>query len=549
MSMIDETKAKIISEEDRKEAEECLKRVEGKASERMTWENHWQEALDVIIPRKNDVITTYAKGQKRNTNLFDTTAIQANQLLAAALHSMLTNPSVRFLEFYDEDDRINDMDEVRAWNEDTAERIFKMLNQTNFQTEVHETYLDLGAIGTGPLYMGEHEERVMHFSARAIKEIFIEENNEGLVDTVYRCFKWKPRQMVQEFGAENLPREVLKAYNTNPELEFEIIHYTYPYSEEEASERGGVYKIGSKYVLKEPATILVKGGYHEQPYTIPRWSKSSGEVYGRGPGMHMLPDIKMVNKMMETTLKGAQKTVDPPMMVSDDGVIGSVRLTPGGLTVVRPTTEVPIRPLIIDARIDFGMQLIQSVQEKIKAGFFVDQLKIREGDRMTTVEVNQRIQENLRFMGPVLGRLHFEFLSILADRCFGIMWRRKLFAPVPSVLSGRRLHVRFKSLLARSQKIQEGEVVNRAIASAAPLFQIDPSVVDNIKLDDAAKYIMVDLHGFPQKLIRGERERDGIRKSRAEQQAQQMQMMQEQHQAEVANKVAPVLGQVAKKGE
>lgn len=531
-----------VSEEEKKEVKKYLAAHELRKNKRVTFENYWQDCLTYIVPRKEDVTTTQDPGSPKNEDLFDTTAIMANQHLAANLHGMLTNPTVRFFEFLMSDANLNEDDEVKKWLEDSANRVFTVMNNSNFQTEVHEIYIDEGAIGTACLFTGEHEERVVHFNARAMKEIYVDENNLGLIDTVDRRFKWKPKHIVQEFGEKSVHPWIMKKYEEGCEDEWEVLHTVCPGAKGDPESRGGLMAFKSVYILVDHQMFISKSGFREFPYAVPRWTKTSGEVYGRGPGMEMLPDIKMVNKMMETTLKGAAKTVDPPLQVSDDGVIGKVRLTPGGLTVTRPGAD-PIRPIITDARIDFGYQAVEDVRKRIRMGFYTDKMNLNDGPQKTATEVQQIVDEQWRFMGPVLGRQHFEFLDPVVTRVFAIMDRRQLFLPVPDKIKGKKIDVRYSSLAARAQRMQEGSNLNRALTIAAPVVNAIPQALDNLNGDRAIRHIF-DVYGVPGKLLNDQREIKQIRDARAAAQEQAAKQAQEAHAAEVAGKALPGMAQM-----
>ena len=59
------------------------------------------------------------------------------------------------------------------------------------------------------------------------------------------------------------------------------------------------------------------------PYVVPKMLKASTEIYGRSPAMNALPDVKVLNKMVETALKAAAKQVDPPLLVPDDSMLSN----------------------------------------------------------------------------------------------------------------------------------------------------------------------------------------------------------------------------------
>ncbi len=463
---------------EKNEVAEYLAKFEELRAERSQFENHWQECYDHIIPRKAIITTTKSPGNKRGYELFDTTAITANQQLGGMLHGFLTNPAVRFADFTVDDPKLMRNERVMAWLDDCADIVYNILNQSNFQTEIHEIYLDQGAIGTACLYMEEDDRFVVRFSARNMAEIFIDEAPNGSVDTVYRRFEWTPARIVKEFGEET-PAKIKEMAEKGVSDKLELVHIVKPMDSDDM--RSGTFKYESVYICVSEKLLLSSGGYKEFPFAVPRWTKTAGEKYGRSPGMDALPDIKMVNAMMETTLAGAQRTVNPPLMVQDDAVIGSVRLVPGGLTLVRPSNDKPIQPLIVDARIDFGYQVIEDTRKRVRAAFFVDKLWLSEGPQMTATEVMQRSEEGMRFMGPVVGRQHFDGLRPMMEWVMSVLLRKKLLPAPPEELRGRRVDVRYSSLVARAQRAGEGRTITQAIQTIAPLLQISPESVDVIK--------------------------------------------------------------------
>ena len=421
-------------------------------NEAINWKLHWQRCYEYIVPRKEDVITLRLPGDDRESDVFDTTAIALNEELGAAMHSMLTNPEIRFFELLFGDPKLDDIKEVKQWCDTVADKMYQILNQSNFQTEIFELYVDLTACGTGHLYMEESDEHIVLFSARALKEIRIDENSSGLVDTRYRCYKLRPFQIIQDFpDVKNWPHSLQKAADENSSDQIEIIHAVEPveHTRDEQHQKKLKYKkhkISSTYVLKDGGFVLSQSSYAEDPWASPRWSKTTGEKYGRGPGFQALPDIQMVNAMMFTLIQSAQMAAAPPLAVEDDAVIGQVQLLPSGLTVVRPGSA-PIRPLIDGiAQVEFGGKTVEDVRSRIRNLFHVDKLKLpQESPQRTAEEVRQIVEEQMRLMGPILGRQHFELLRPLINRLFGIMLRKGLVPPPPSQVAGKKLTVRYTS--------------------------------------------------------------------------------------------------------
>lgn len=528
-------------------AEQIVERVDKLLGERKIWETHWQDCADYVLPRKNSITRIAQPGEKKGFDLFDSTAVQANELLAGALHGMLTNPTTFWFELSTGDEKLDDKDAIKKWLQATSTVMHTVLNNSNFQTEIHETYLDLTTFGTSGLSIEDDQEFHVRFGARHISEIVVEENNKGVIDTVYRTFKWTPKQIVQEFGDDALKlKEVREKYEANSSEKMEIIHVIMPRNQEGMAEELTKIPKGlpwaSRYVLKHTKEDITESGFHEWPFPVSRWTKSSGEQFGRSPTMKVLADVKMVNKMMETTLKGAQKAIDPPLQLPDDGFIMPLKTTPGGINYYRSGSGDRIEPLFSDTRIDFGYQAVDDVRKRIKEGYYVDIFQLAQGPQMTATEVNQRTEEKMRLLGPVLGRLQSELLQPLISRVFFILLRKGVIDKklVPAELSGKSLVVRYSSLVARAQRTSEGDNFTRAMQTVQPLIQLDPSVMDNLDTDQTFRFIL-DTYGSPHKLLKDVKDRDKIRDARAKAQQDAVQQQQEQHQAETLGKVAPAM--------
>jgi hypothetical protein len=226
--------------------------------------------------------------------------------------------------------------------------------------------------------------------------------------------------------------------------------------------------------------------------------------------------------------------------VPDDGAFRPVRMVPGGINYYRAGTTDRVEPIITNPRVDFGQFMLNDIRTRIRQAFFIDQLQLREGPEMTATEVRQRTEEQLRLLGPILGRQHNELLKPLIDRVFGIMLRRGEFDSAPPELGGAELKVNYVSQIAKAQKASEADNLLRVLQSVMPLVEADPSIMDNFDGDAAVRY-SADLFNLPQEVLRTVNDRRKIRESRAQAQAQQEQQAQQLTEAETINKMAPVM--------
>ncbi len=511
-----------------------LSRFDRLKTQRQNWESHWQEVADYMQPRKADVTKSRSKGDKRTELIFDGSPLQSVELLSASLHGMLTNPSTPWFSLKFKDQGMEGEDEAKAWLESATEVMYSAFNQSNFQQEIFELYHDLITFGTAAMFIEEDDEDNLKFSTRHINEIYISENDKGRIDTVFRKFRISARAAIQKFG--NVSTHIAVTAKKDPYEEVDILHAVYPRSDfNPAKQDKENMPFESIYMDADSGDELSVSGFKEFPFVVPRYLKASHEIYGRSPAMTALPDVKMLNEMSKTIIKSAQKQVDPPLLVPDDGFMLPVRTVPGGLNFYRAGTRDRIEPLNIGANNTLGLNMEEQRRNSIRNAFYVNQLMMQDGPQMTATEVIQRNEEKMRLLGPVLGRLQSELLKPLIDRAFAILMRRNLFAQAPDFLSGQDIEIEYVSPLAKAQKSTELSSIMRAIEIMGSLSNVAP-VFDHINMDKLVRHL-TSIVGVPQKILKPQSELDAERQAQAQQQEQ---MQQVQQLAEAGGKVAPL---------
>jgi len=492
-------------------------------AQRGTWETHWQDIANFVLPNAADFSLKRSKGDKRTTLVYDSTGIHANEMLAAGLHGMLTNPASNWfsLRLKDDEDSVRDSAEAKQWLEETTNIILAELAAPSvaFPSHIHEYYLSLCSIGTACMFVGEPVTREgISFRAIHIDEIFIAENADGIVDTVFREFKMTVRQIVQKWGEESLSPRIAKMYQKKEyDKDVDLMHCVYPREDMAKGKKAAtMLPVASVYIDEKDKHVLAEGGFDEMPYMVSRWSKVVGEVFGRSPAMTALPDIKMLQEIMKTTIKAAQKVVDPPLLVPDDGVLGPVRTIPGGLNYYRASSGARIEPLLTGGNIPISFDMMQDLRERIRTMFFLDQLQFQGAPRMTATEVVERTERTLRLLGPTLGRLQSEFLGPMIDRIFGVLSRAGRLPEPPESISEQELKIEYVSPLARAQRQTETQGIMRTLEFIGPIAGMDPRAAQVIKGADTVRHI-AELNGVPPLLLKSEEEL--MEEAKAQQQA------------------------------
>ena len=387
------------------------------------------------------ILRVGSEGENKYIRLYDSTGAQANELLAGALHSMLTNPSSYWFEFTTGDKDLDDDDDVRKWLQDTAHVAHELMNNSNFQTEIHELYLDEGTFGIGAMSIEEDKETVIRFSAKPIKNCWVEGEQQGLhrhgVLQLHVEAAPHPSGVQDKAPAwvERPPRRTLtNLYELLPVIS--PTRNTIPgrNSRSRQKYRSCTY---SGTEANDFAT-LEERGFSTWPWVTPRWAKATGETYGRSPAMKCLPEVKMINEMMRELIRAQQKATNPPF--SSRTTASLVRLSSllvaSTIIVLVVATLSSLWSLVRNLQLSYEM--MDDVRKRIPRLLLHRPATAQEGPQMTATEVMQRTEEKIRLLGPLLGRQHSELLRPLIERVCEIMNRRGLVPKIPAKLSGRR---------------------------------------------------------------------------------------------------------------
>ena len=512
---------------------------------RFGFEDLWQQIADNEVGRR-DFSTIRTPGDRRMGEIHDITALLSGELLAGALHSLMTNSASKWFRLGLEEPGLVDDPDVRLWIDEVAEpQMYNAINrpEAGFNPQMHEVYFDLTVFNTASLAIEEEAGKGAVFSSRPLYEIFIAEDAFGRIDTIFRNVRMSARQAKQRWQ-ERAPKKALDLVaKDKPEERVDILHAIRP---NEKPVPGRLDFTGmpwsSLYIDTKEKTLIDEGGFWELPIMVPRWSKDPGEVYGRGPGITALADAKMLNAMWKTIIKGAQKMVDPPMLMDNDGVITQLRTSPGSVTIQEATSlrENSVRPLLTQGRPDLGIDLVNRKQQNIQSAFHSEVLPLFNSPYMTATQVLELVQQAQRFLSPILGRLQSELLEPMIQRIFGIELRAGRLDPIPEILAGQNVQVEYISPIARAQKASDVSAIVETFQLAAELDTVIPGTLDNLDADLALREV-ADAKGVPVSIVRDANFVAEIRERRAELQAQQRQQQELLEASDAASKLIPAI--------
>jgi hypothetical protein len=498
----------------RPDVQELIQLLNRAKGTRTNWDWHWQEVKDRVWPHGADFTTQRAPGDKRTEMMLDATAALGLERFASALESLLTPRQKRWHSLKPMDEDLEDDSEVMDWLELVTDRLFaaRAAPTAGLYSHLHECYKSLGAYGNSCLYVDSHPRGGLRYMHVSINQTYIALDPFGQIDTIYRCYKHTAKQSIQTWG-DKAPQRAQEVMATDPFREHEYLHLVRPNRLQDfmaPGPRGMAFE--SIYACLDDQTLLSHGGYTTMPYLYSRYTVNPSEPYGRGPAMLVLPNIKILQEQKKTLLRAGHKVVDPPLLLRDDGVLGTggklVRLMPGGQTFGGLDKEgrPMVQPLITGARLDLTREMMQD-EKKIIADAFLESLWLilmeDPSKQMTATEILERANEKGQLLGPAIGRQQSELLGPLIEREVDALLRSGELPPPPPQLES--YEIEYESPGTQMQKADEMVSIARAYEIAAPFIAADPGLMQKFNGEEIIDRAVIAL-GVPRKVVRDDKE-------------------------------------------
>jgi hypothetical protein len=509
-------------------ADEIMKEYQRASATRGNFESHWLEIAQRMLPSHSTAFGSQvgkSQGEKRNQEIFDSTAAVALNRFAAILDSLLTPRNQTWHRLMPADPQLNKNREVRLWFEQANRLLFKYryAPKANFSSQNQQNYLSLGAYGSGCLFVDQLAgEPGLRYRNIHLGQVYFVENHQGIVDKVLRYFPLTARQAHQKWG-DKLPDKMKAQLAVNPDMEFYFIHCVKPSSDYDPSRLDVKGKFwGSYYVSVDGKVLMDEGGYNSFPYAISRYMQVDNEVYGRSPAMDVLPAVKTLNQQKKTLLKQGHRIVDPVLLAHDDGILDTSSVKPG--KVISGGVDAQGRPLVHalpTGRIDIGKELMDDERMVINDAFLINIFQIlTETPSMTATEVMERTKEKGILLAPTIGRQQSEYLGPMIEREIDVLMSQGLLPQPPEALkeAGHAYDIEYDSPLSRSQRAEEAAGVNRTVEAALAVVNVtqNPEPLDHFDWDKIIP-AMAEINGVPDSWMRDPKDVAAMRQGRAEQ--------------------------------
>lgn len=523
-------------------------------SQRKSWDRVLQDIERFVVPYRGEFyrpMTSSHEVDAQRKNIYDNTAGVSATLLASQMHGNVTSPVVKWFGLRFRDEKLNTDIAAKEWLEDSEDRVWQTIQESNFDTIAPEAYLDISAFGTAIVTMEDVDDLIwkgVTFNALPLMDSYFEAGPDGLPYSIYRKLRYTKLEIHNIFHLPDTLKMSDKDLETSSVDEKDEIIFCMYKEPKNVSEKPilaptlrpvqwrYVHRSSGK-ILRKKGTKTAAGGYYDFPGMTLRWGKIAGASWGFSPACIMISDIKMLNELSAQGVEAIAKSVDPPLKTTEMGVLGDLDNVPSGLTLVTDMDDV--RPLYEGAEFINGIQIGMTKEDRliqsIRAGFFVDKLELPDQRQMTATEVQIRYERMLRLLAPTLGRLKADFLMPIVTGIFNKLGRAGQLMEQPESLINVDLDVEFTGPLPRAMKGEIADGMERWYAGLKDQAELRKDVLDVVDFDQYNR-TMGEMRGVPAKVSNTDKEVEATRKARAEQEeaAQAMALAQETGKAQEA---------------
>jgi hypothetical protein len=478
-------------------------------AKRTPWESGYQDCYDYALPGRTSFFERTAG--RDAPDIFDETAVVGVQEFASRLQAGLVPNYGRFISLQAGSEvPEEEKQEVNTALEAVTNLVQGIIDNSNFAQEANECFLDI-ALGTAciDVYEGDAINPVV-FSAVPLPELAIDTGPMDDIGTFFRTRKIKISHIETAYPGARLPADLTAKIKSkksgeasdDPEVRLVI----------------GVYRDYTKPNQEVNKLCLFLPDHDDVPPLLEsevsgvgsgrfigfRWSKATGEVWGRGPLFNALPAVRTVNLVMQMILENAEMAIAGIYTAEDDGVLSTdnVRLLPGSVLPIAPGSN-GLRRIEAAGSFDVSQLILTDMRTNIKRALYNEMLGSPNTTPMSATEVAQRMADLARQIGAAFGRLQVEFVNRVVQRVIFILRKRGLI-DIP-VVNGREIKIVSTSPLSQAQAAEDINAVNNYLAMINQHFgpQLAQMTIDQAQ---TAEYLR-DRFGVPAKLNRSESER------------------------------------------
>lgn len=465
-----------------------------------------QELADFFYPRSVRFLANKVNktNKRRNKKILDSTPITAVRNFSSGMMSGATSPAQNWFKFKIRNYNMENDYEVKNWCAQVEKLMRDAFNASKIYTKLPIIYKQLGVFGFAALSLEPDYDDIFVCRVLPIGSYRYAKNYKGQIDTFVREYSETAKNIVEQFGKENVSDAVKNAYEKSPQTYFELIHFVMPNPNFDSTKVWAKNKeFISVYYEKasKENNFLSESGFDKFPYVVFEAETNGEDVYPSDcPGINALPDVKQLFEMIKEYAKAIKKIVSPPLKGPAKYKDRTISTLPEAYTPDADDGSEGVRPIHeVNPRILELSQQIENLKNTVKEHFYNDLfamiLNTAERGR-TATEVNELKEEKMVLLSPLLEQIH-SGLDLIHSWCFEEFLRVDILPEPPEQIQGGELEIEFVSTLAQAQKVQKIASMERFSTFTINLANtLDPMLRAKINgskiIDDYADFANID---------------------------------------------------------
>ncbi len=475
---------------DRLPVESVLKRSRRAWKVRGEWDSTLRDAYDLALPMRN-LFNESGAGALKMDKVFDSTLMRGLVRFANKMQSQITPPFQKWANFTPGTNTRPDTDAYLKRKRELdviRDVVFSKMFVSNFDTAIHEGYLDLGIGTLAILHLQGTQENPFRYVPVPQTQIAIEEGGKSDIGGIFRKHKVK-RRLIEPMWSDMFqkPDGWDKWVKADPDKDVQVIEATYVGADEKTWLFDVILpKQGDLSASSSGDIRVAEAEFNENPWIITRWIKVVGEAHGRGPVLYALPDAKTLNKVKEILLKNASLSIAGIWTAIDDGVLNpyKVQIRPGAVIPVGRNAGGLGPSLMLNnmgQNLDLSQFLFADLANSIREIMMDSQLPGEESGIRSASEFVARITEGENDVGSPFARTFRELIRPLMQRNVNILVDMDILKEEQRIkFDGEDADLQITSPLAQLQNLKDVQNTSDFLTIANGAFnpQVVSSVVD-----------------------------------------------------------------------
>lgn len=508
---------------------EKIQNYEKLRTEKHRLRQHWISAFDYTFPQRGvgfedsyhniQDTSNIETGIERNRKLYTNVATHSTKLLASHIKSGVTPQNSLWFNCGLEGVSNADIDKsISTWLDQISRETHNHIHNSNYEEISLPMFIDLCVCGQAGLYCVYRNNKLTFeywpFWSYVANDYI-----------VYRLWNFSVQDLKKLFGKEiDLDLGEQSQYSESMLNKHKVLQCI---SKSAKAEDDKYY---CEWIDVKNKVKLAEQHYNSNPFINLKWNELPNSNYCVGPVDDILPTVKSLNKLYETLIKNADMHVGGTYVTTRDGVFNANTARFGPRQVIIASSPDAIKPLQVGGDIGYAEFLVNDYKMQIHQGLMSNLLEPQDKTNQTATEVNVKSQLAYRLLSPILSRVGQKLSSFLVKRSISVLEDNNQLTRRPNNISGTLsniVSVVYQSPVARAARLQDLDQISTFEQSMLQVVEGYPQTLDLYDADQSTR-LKAEILGISSSLLRDEDQVNQIRQQRAEREAMQQQMEEQQ---------------------